>query len=497
MRLRVLFSVGLGLATALFAYATAFGITQSWWESAAIALIAAGLAGHWALRTPHLDLEDETHPRLLKIGAAVTCALALLLVGRVSVFMLDQGRTEFAFLPSSVWENEHSCLTAYHVAAEAARTHGDVYDNALYSATDDDPATPRKPRMLDGFQVDVYEYPPPFLLLPRALHLLAPEFLSLRALWFGLNGLVLLTAFLVVGIQLGPAAGGRALLWSPFVWIAPPTLSMLQKENVQGIILAMSMVAMVLFARKRTAAGGALLAFATVSKLFPGLLVVYLIARREWRAVGWTAAFGVAYAALALVLFGWAPYAAFLDHLPGLMSGEAFPAFRKPMAMAINLGVPGLVFKAKLFGAAAGFGASKILGWLYTLVALGAVVWVARRRTAPEHQVLVWLAILVVATLRSPFLPVAYGVFPVLWLLTLLATLWVARLCRPLVFLAVWLPLAIYWPVDRPADPRWIAILTTMPQLAMVALSVIALRADEAPAIEVASQQPPNISGLS
>ena len=480
MRLRVVFSVGLGLATALFAYATAFGITQSWWESAAIALIAAGLAGHWALRTPHLGLDGESHPRLLKIAAAVTGVLALLLVGKLSVFMLDQGRTEFAFLPSSAWENEHSCLTAYHVAAATAKANGNVYDNALYSAPDDDPSKPRKPRMMDGFQVDVYEYPPPFLLLPRALQLLAPEFLSLRALWFGLNGLVLLTAFLVVAIQLGPAAGARALLWSPFVWIAPPTLSMLQKENVQGIILAISMVAMVLFARKKTAAGGALLAFATVSKLYPGLLVVYLIVRREWRAVWWAAGFGVAYAALALALFGWAPYAAFLDHLPGLMSGEAFPAFRKPMAMAINLGIPGLVFKAKLFGATAGFGASKILGWLYTVVALGAVVWVARRKLRDEHQVLVWLAILVIATLRSPFLPVAYGVFPVLWLLTLLATLWVAQLCRPLVFFAVWLTLAIYWPVDRPADPRWIAVLTTLPQLTMIALSIVALRAEDA-----------------
>ena len=33
-----------------------------------------------------------------------------------------------------------------------------------------------------------------------------------------------------------------------------------------------------------------LLAYAIVSKLFPGVLLFYLLLRRDWRAVGWTAA---------------------------------------------------------------------------------------------------------------------------------------------------------------------------------------------------------------
>jgi hypothetical protein len=46
-----------------------------------------------------------------------------------------------------------------------------VYDTALYNAPDDDPTRMRKPKTLGPFNVDVYEYPPPFLAVPRSLQL--------------------------------------------------------------------------------------------------------------------------------------------------------------------------------------------------------------------------------------------------------------------------------------------------------------------------------------
>jgi hypothetical protein len=62
----------------------------------------------------------------------------------------------------------------------------------------------------------------------------------------------------------------------------------------------------------------------------PGLLVIYLIARREWRAVAWTTGFGLVLIAATIVDVGAGAHAAFMTHLPGLLSGEAFPAFRNP-----------------------------------------------------------------------------------------------------------------------------------------------------------------------
>ncbi len=55
-----------------------------------------------------------------------------------------------------------------------------------------------------------------------------------------------------------------------------------------------------------------------------------------------------------------------------------------------------------------------------------------------------WLAVLVVASLRSPFLPTGYAAFPPLWLLALL----LARGASLRWGLAAWLALDVAWPLD-------------------------------------------------
>jgi hypothetical protein len=279
---------------------------------------------------------------------------------------------------------------------------------------------------------------------------------------------------------------------SPFVVVALPTGSFLQKGNVQGLIVAMAMIAMLLFERRRWAAGAALLAFATVSKLFPGLLVVYLLAQRRWQAVAWTAGFGVAFTLLTAWDLGLASYEAFLEHLPGLIGGEAFPAFRNPLAMAINYSVPGVVFKLKVFGVPGmAFGASKVVGWVYTAGAAAATFLVGKRELRDEDKPIVWLGILILATLRSPFLPQAYAAFPPLWLLTLLAAKgWPDAKAIGLAG-AAWVAFNLYWPMDWPISPKLLAALTSLPQLATIALAVyVVRRALNEPAATSARGQP-------
>jgi hypothetical protein len=470
--LRRFVASSLGLAVGLFTFALGVGVTGSWVAAAAIGLASAGAVGWLSWKRPVVELHPTACPRSLAIVAAIATVLAFAQLTRLTVFIVAPSRADFAQFPSSKFEVRHSCVSAYYVAAQAASVAPNVYDTSLYNAPDDDPARMRKPKTLGPFNVDVYEYPPPFLAVPRGLQLVAPEFLRFRTLWFGLNGLALLAACVLVARSLGPAAGTRALLLSPLVMAAIPTVSFLEKGNVQGAMIAMAMIAMVAFERRRWALGGALLAYATVSKLFPGMLILYLLAQRRWRAVAWTAAFGAALTLLALMIVGTRGYAAFLEHLPGLVGGEAFPAFRNPASMAVNYSIPGLVFKLKLFGVPGmGFGASKVVGWLFTIVVVAVTFLLGKRSVADQDKPLVWLAVLTLATLRSPFLPHAYAGFPPLWLATLLAARAQPSTRTLALVVGAFSVLNVYWPIDWPMDPRLLATITLLPQAATIAIT--------------------------
>lgn len=471
--MRYLVVLSLTTVAGLFTFALGVGLSGSWLLATAAGVLAGGLVGFRFWKRPFLELDETACSRGFAVVSAVSTAIAIVQIARLTVFMVAPARADFSAIPWSNWEVHHSCVSAYYVAAQAAGDSPNIYEKSLYSAPDDNPAAIRKPRTLGLFNVDVYEYPPPFLTLPRGLRLVAPEFLAFRMVWFGVNGIALLVAFVLVAQSLGPAAGTRALLLSPLVMAALPTMSLMQKGNAQGVMIAMAMIAMVLFDRRRWIPGGALLAFATVSKLFPGLLVVYLLARRQWRAVAWTAGFAALFALVALIDLGWAPYASFLEHLPGLVGGEAFPAFRNPVAMAINYSVPGIVFKLKVFGLAGmGFAASKAVGWVYTVAALAATWLLGTRTLRDDEKPLASLAILILATLRSPFLPQAYGGFPPLWLLTLLAAKSELRPRTLGLMAGAWLALNVYFPQDWLIDPKLLATMTLFPQAVTMALAV-------------------------
>ena len=467
----------LGLAAGLFGFATGMGVTSSFWQAGLIAAATTGLVVYGVTKRAVVRLEPAACSRELKIVSGLATVIAFILLARLTVFIVDPSQVAYSVVPSSTWEVQHSCLSAYSVSGDAAASVPDVYDNSLYSMPDDDPGKPRKAKMLGFFKIDVYEYPPPFLLAPRVLALLVYDFPHLRMLWFGLSGAVALLSVVVVARFLSVAVGTRLLLLTPLSWVALAMISTLQKGNAQLPVLAAAMIAMVLFEKRQDAAGGFLLAFVTMSKLYPGMLAVYLLAQRRWRPLAWTAAAGVVILGVSLLDTGLAPYRAFLRHLPGILSGEAFPAFRNPAAMGLNLSIPGLVFKLKLFGVPGmSFPAAKIVGWVYTVIVVAVTVMIARRFASDDDKPSIWCAILVLSTLRSPFLPIVYGTIPVLGLLCLLA----ARRAfdrRALVgVVAGWLALSLYWPTDWPADPRVLAVVTLIPLGVAILLVTIALR---------------------
>ncbi|HEY1966063.1 MAG TPA: glycosyltransferase family 87 protein, partial [Acidobacteriaceae bacterium] len=276
--------VSLACALGIFAFAGTMGLVRSYVAAVIVAVTTVSFVVWIFWRYPVLPYDEEAVSRPLKVVSGVATIAALLQLARLCVFIVNPAAVGYAIGPlrGPGLPVTHSCVSAYFVAAQSVPTVPDVYREELYSLASERPDAIRKAKRIGSFNVDVYEYPLPFLLLPRALEILAPEFLHFRMVWFALNGAVVLAGLLAVVRVIGPVAGTRALLLSPLIFASDHMISTLQIGNLQAMVIALAMLAMVFLARHRYLTGGALLAYAILSKLFPGMLLVYLLVRRQW-----------------------------------------------------------------------------------------------------------------------------------------------------------------------------------------------------------------------
>ena len=409
--------------------------------------------------------------------AAVGTVVAVALLVRLAVFAgYAEPPLAWSAAPWSAFMTQHACSTAYWTAATRIKHAPDVWDIAI-SSLGQDPATGRLiPRTMGAFNVDPYEYPPTFLLLPRALAAVTPDYVAFRHVWLLLDGVLVIAGMAVIARGLDAATGRRTLWLLPLAIVPLTTLYPLQMGNAQLLYIVTGMLAMAAFARGRHALGGLLLAFTIVGKMFPGILILYLALRREWRAVAWTSAWSVVFLLATLADVGWAPFPYFLHHLPRLLSGEAFPMLRLTPGTVNNLSIPSLVLKVPAFGGpAVPFGWIRITGWIYSVVVLWVVFRLARRPVAPAYEPLAWLAILGLTALRSPFLP-TYGGFPGAWLGALLLALCWSDARRWWTVLALWVILVPTTVGPTPIAAWAVATFTTLQTAAVVGLAAIAIR---------------------
>jgi alpha-1,2-mannosyltransferase len=425
--------------------------------------------------------------RLLLVGWLLVGLAATVQEVRLSRFMVDPSHADDSVIPWSSFFREHSCLSAYTEAARLAPTGANVYDPKVYA--DPSAKTLHGLRRIGPFEVDIFEYPPAFLVLPRAVVAAGLDFFTIRRVWFALQTVLLIGTMAGLAVWIGGRAGLRTGLLIPAVLAAPPVALTLQTGNFQITALSLVILAMLAFARARPMVGGLALGFAAVSKIFPGALGLLLLASRRWRAVSWTVAASLALVALAVATLGIRPFDDFVHfQLPRLRSGDAFFWIEMPPMALINQSIYGLVTKLRLLGLPwTDKNAAMAICNLYVVALVLLAALAARRLREADASGLAqeairvrhaqtWLALFSLASLRSPFVPPVYGTIGSLWLLTLLAAEGGTRVRQgalaiaALVFCGILDPGALPFPV-----PRWEVGLTLGAQLLVLAVNVWAV----------------------
>jgi hypothetical protein len=408
--------------------------------------------------------------------AALLALIAVFQVARLSCFMADPALRWGSAFPPVEFGVRHMCMSSYvHAADLMRRGVPNVYAEEHYPAYgsgqpgDANPVSSSVANLAPHVR-DAFEYPPPFLLLPRAALVLTNDFLVMRTGWFMLQATLFCAFALFLASWVGGSRGTLAGLLLPGILSSFPLLFNLQFGQFHLVVVLLAMGGMLAFQVGRDRLGGALLAGAIVTKIFPGLLLIYLALRRRNRPILWTLAFAAAYTLAGLLVLGSAPYRAFFEYqLPRLASGEAFHVLQSSdLILAANASVYSIPFKLQRLGVL-GMPATlaTVLTWLYTALLVGAVVIVARRHRDSTLEPVVWLGILTLASLRSPVAPNVYVSTSALWLLTLLAVETRGRAVAVALLVVAWVCISVQPPLP---DPKATIALWMSGQIAMLVL---------------------------
>ncbi len=364
--------------------------------------------------------------RAVSIIVAGLQLVMLVQLARLTVHTVDQEEPWWILTTNEFW-TVHECGTAYFHAVELIeRGETNIYSPDHYPLLNREMTAHTN---IAGMRVeDAFQYPPPFLLLPKLLLSLTRDYATLRVIWFVLQLLAIGAALILLARFAGGTTGRWMLLLSPLVLVAPATLFGFQYSQFHLVAIALSVIAMVLIERHHNALGGAILAGTVLGKIFPGFLLILLAVERRWKALGWSLVFGSLWTGMAMLVFGIEPFMAFFQfHVPRLQSFAAFafldvwPEVRFELLTA-NMSPLGQVMKFAEMGVP---GMSLNLAILVNTVAVAVLVlltaYSATRLTDSITRARVWLAVLGLASLVSPAAWGDYVPMPALWLSTMYA----------------------------------------------------------------------------
>ena len=404
------------------------------WLAIVIAIACCALVPAMAKRLPAALASAFQRRKALSIVWIVLALFGLLQIGRLSQFMADPSRTWGSAVPDP-GAIGHQCLSAYVQAADLARRgEKNLYAEQFYPAflrlTNPHPdPLPSPVTGLSKYLEDPFQYPPQFLLLPGFALAMTNNFMTIRTCWFVLQSLTLLCLMLLLARWIGGREGVLVGLLIPALYASMPFMFNFQFGQFHAMSVALAVAGLVLFENKSVRTGGALLGFSIVAKIFPSILLIYLAWQKKWREIGWTLFFICLYTLITAGFFGATPLYAFLTfELPRFANEQAFTfAWNRDFPLFFitrNFSIEGFLMKLQLLKIG-GIGPATIHAaqWIYSLL----LIWFAYFAASVRHpesrlrSVQIWLALLTLASFRTPLVPAFYAMAPTLFLLCLVA----------------------------------------------------------------------------
>ncbi len=217
---------------------------------------------------PETSVQESARPSLLLRAAMLVPLWAAVVIGVLIMIAALPGR-------ASKWD-----YSIYYSSALALREGMNPYTTDL---------TPlARSRGFDLGKINHATDPPTFVMCFVPLTLLAPR----RGfyVWTAINALSFLLALILL-LRWTPGLGGDARLAIAAIAILfPPVIEHLAWGQNKMLVLLMFVLMLRWMERGRDAAAGLMLAFATLLRAFPFLLVGYLLLMKRWRVFAYTMA---------------------------------------------------------------------------------------------------------------------------------------------------------------------------------------------------------------
>lgn len=241
------------------------------------------------------------------------------------------------------------------------------------------------------------------------------------------------------------------------------------------LLLVLIVAACWCYVKEHYVLSGALIAVAAACKIFPVLLVVLFLQRRNWRAVASFAVTGIGTAALSIAVFGWSVNRTYLHQiLPWALHGEAMEPYIPSASISSILHY--LLLAEPQWNPHPWHNSPLLYALLQPalqmLLLAPAILLIRRNDRTSEQIILEWIGLLT-ASLAISTAPASYHFVLMVFPVCVLAALLIGRGTNEWFIALIVAYLGIGFPMPTPGRPIGPAILLFIPRLfLMVALLV-------------------------